>query len=132
VTLALTCSKGSYVRSLARDLAVALGTVGHVTMLRRARAGPFDLAQAVTLDFLQSLCDADRLADAVLPLAAGLVDIPALAVTPGEAADLKQGKRLAGRSGLSGLHVAMLGDTPVALVGVTPAEVRVERGFNLA
>jgi len=67
----------------------------------------------------------------VLPLAAGLVDIPALAVDPGEAADLKQGKRLAGRSGRSGLHVAMLGDLPVALVAVSRHEVRVERGFNL-
>lgn len=130
-TLELECSKGTYVRALARDLAAALGTLGHVVRLRRTRAGPFSLGHAMTLDLLQCLCDAGRLADAVLPLAAGLVDIPAMAVTPDEAAALKQGRRLAGRFGLSGLHVAMLGVTPVALVAVTATEVKVERGFNL-
>ncbi len=131
VTLAVVCSKGTYVRSLARDLAVAVGTVGHVTMLRRTRAGPFGEAQAHTLDPLQARCDEGCLADAVLPIAAGLDDIPALVVDPDEAAALRQGRRLAGRPGRSGLHLAILGDVPVALVVVSSLEVRVERGFNL-
>ncbi|MFN3287437.1 MAG: tRNA pseudouridine(55) synthase TruB, partial [Sphingomonadaceae bacterium] len=130
-SLRVECSKGTYVRALARDLAQALGTLGHVVALRRNRSGPFGLDRAVTLDFLQRLCDEGRLADAVLPLAAGLVDIPAMAVTPDEAAHLRQGRRLAGRFGLSGLHVAMLGEMPVALVVAHHGEVRVERGFNL-
>lgn len=130
--LEVTCSKGTYVRSLARDIALALGTVGHVSALRRTRAGPFALAQAHALDTAGELCDAGRLADIVLPLTAGLDDIPALAVTPEEAALLRQGRRLTGRSGPTGLYLAVLGDTPVALVEVTPDEgVRVERGFNL-
>ncbi len=45
-------SKGTYIRSLARDIAKALNTVGHVTMLRRTRAGPFGLDKAISLDFL--------------------------------------------------------------------------------
>jgi tRNA pseudouridine(55) synthase len=52
VTLSAHVSKGTYIRSLARDIAIALGTVGHVTMLRRTRAGPFDLSQAISLDLL--------------------------------------------------------------------------------
>ncbi|MGH6729012.1 MAG: tRNA pseudouridine(55) synthase TruB, partial [Sphingomicrobium sp.] len=52
-TLAATVSKGTYIRSLARDIALALGTVGHVTMLRRTKAGPFTLEQAISLDFLK-------------------------------------------------------------------------------
>ena len=131
VALALTCSKGTYVRSLARDIAVALGTVGHVSALRRTRAGPFGVAGAVTLDRLGELCNSGSLADAILPLTAGLDDIPALRVTAGEALLLRQGRRLGGRSGATGLHVAMLGDVPVALVAVSLEEVRVERGFNL-
>jgi len=131
ITLEAVCSKGTYVRSLARDIALALGTVGHVTMLRRTRAGPFAQAQAHTLDYLQALCDSGDLADAILPIAAGLDDIPALAVDPEQALALQQGRRLAGRPGRSGLHLAMLGDVPVALVVVSSSEVRVERGFNL-
>ncbi|HEV7234481.1 MAG TPA: tRNA pseudouridine(55) synthase TruB, partial [Sphingorhabdus sp.] len=52
LTLSADVSKGTYIRSLARDFALALGTVGHVTMLRRTRAGPFDLKQAISLDKL--------------------------------------------------------------------------------
>ncbi len=131
VTLEVVCSKGTYVRSLARDIAVALGTVGHVTLLRRTRAGPFGEERAWTLDTLQGMCDTQTLADAVLPITAGLDDIPAFAVDPDEAALLRQGRRLAGRPGRSGLHLAMLGEVPVALVAVSSDEVRVERGFNL-
>ena len=53
ITLSATVSKGTYIRSLARDIAHALGTVGHVTMLRRTRAGPFGLETAISLDFLE-------------------------------------------------------------------------------
>ena len=53
ITLSATVSKGTYIRSLARDIAHALGTVGHVTQLRRTRAGPFTLDPAISLDFLK-------------------------------------------------------------------------------
>ena len=84
-TLSATVSKGTYIRSLARDIARTLGTVGHVTYLRRTRAGPFDLTSAISLDFLNELAKARDLTRAVLPLEAALDDIPALPVTPGPA-----------------------------------------------
>ncbi len=48
-------SKGTYIRSLARDIALALGTVGHVSMLRRTKAGPFRLEQAIALDKFEAI-----------------------------------------------------------------------------
>jgi len=130
-TLAVACSKGTYVRSLARDLAKALGTVGHVSMLRRTKAGPFVEAQAISLDKLEALGHSRALERALLPLTAGLDDIPVLAVDPAEAAMLRQGRFLRGRSAEPGLHLATDGPVPVALVDVSADEVRVVRGFNL-
>ncbi|MBA4758464.1 tRNA pseudouridine(55) synthase TruB [Sphingosinicella sp.] len=130
-TFSVSCSKGTYVRSLARDIAEALGTVGHVIMLRRTKAGPFGLEGAISLDKLGELAMEQRLIAALLPLTAGLDDIPALAVNPGEAARLKSGQTLAGRPEPDGLVVAMLGEVPVALARVEAGTVRVERGFNL-
>ena len=130
-TLDLSCSKGTYVRSLARDLAVALGTVGHVTELRRTRAGPFGLDQAIPLDKLQRLGQEDALERAILPLTAGLDDIPALSVDPDQAAKLRQGQRLSGLPVQPGTYVAIEGSVPVALVEISPQEIRVVRGFNI-
>ncbi len=130
-TLSVACSKGTYVRSLARDIAAALGTAGHVVMLRRTKAGPFGMEAAITLDKLAELGKEQRLDAALLPLTAGLDDIPALTVDPGEAARLKSGQTLAGRPEPDGPVVAMLGAVPVALARVEAGTVRVERGFNL-
>ncbi|MEO7864817.1 MAG: tRNA pseudouridine(55) synthase TruB, partial [Sphingomicrobium sp.] len=85
ITLTATVSKGTYIRSLARDIARALGTVGQVSMLRRTRAGPFALDQAQKLDFLEQSAKARQLTRMVLPLRAALDDIPALPVTPDQA-----------------------------------------------
>ncbi len=126
----VTCSKGTYVRSLARDLALALGTVGHVAALRRTRAGPFTLAAAVSLDNLAGMLQAGD-EQAILPLTAGLDDIPALSVTPDEATALRQGRTLPGHPASHGLYLATDGPVPVALVDVTSAAIRVVRGFNL-
>ena len=125
-------SKGTYIRSLARDIAVALGTVGHVTMLRRTKAGPFGLDQAITLDKLAEAAMARDLERYLLPLRAGLDDIPALPLTPDQAGALRQGRVLIGIAADDGLHFALLDDVPVALVAVRDREVRVERGFNLS
>ncbi|HET8613128.1 MAG TPA: tRNA pseudouridine(55) synthase TruB, partial [Sphingomonas sp.] len=54
-TLVARVSKGTYIRSLARDIARALGSVGHVTMLRRTKSGPFTLDPAISLDKLAEL-----------------------------------------------------------------------------
>jgi tRNA pseudouridine55 synthase len=71
-----------------------------------------------------------RLQELLLPLTAGLDDIPVLAVSPDQAQALRQGRRLPGHAAPPGLNLAMLGDLPVALVEVG-AEIQVVRGFNL-
>lgn len=124
-------SKGTYIRSLARDIAYALGTVGHVTMLRRTKSGPFSLGQAISLDKLTALVQGPTPEQALLPLMAGLDDIPALHITPDEAAALHQGRRLVGHPASNGTHLACNGSVPVALVEAHQGEVWVLRGFNL-
>ena len=130
-TIAATVSKGTYIRSLASDIARALNTVGHVTMLRRTRAGPFGIQQAISLDFLEEAAKARRLTETVLPLTAALDDIPALPVTPDQAQLLRHGQRLAGFPAKPGLCLATSEGTPVALVEATADGLKVVRGFNL-
>ena len=105
-TFDVDCGKGTYVRSLARDLAKALGTVGHVTALRRTRAGPFGEAQAIILDKIEDDQKVDNkvvdkcgdfghspaLRGLLLPLETPLDDIPAVAVMDGEANRLRNGQ----------------------------------------
>ena len=131
ITLTAHVSKGTYIRSLARDIALALGTVGHVTMLRRTRAGGFTLDRAISLDRLAELGHEAALEQALLPIEAGLDDVPALPLTPDQAGLLRQGRKLAGIAVSDGLHFATAGSVPVALVEVASGEVRVVRGFNL-
>ena len=130
-TLTAHVSKGTYIRSLARDIARALGTVGHVTMLRRTKAGPFTLTPAISLDILAEHAKARTLEQLILPLRAGLDDIPALSLTPDQAGALRQGRVLAGSAADDGQYFACSGDLPVALVEVQAREMRVVRGFNL-
>ncbi len=131
VTLTAHVSKGTYIRSLARDIAIALGTVGHVTMLRRTKAGPFDLSPAISLDKLAELGQARALEDVLLPLRVALDDIPALSLTPDQAGALRQGRILAGIAADDGQYFAELDAVPVALVEVEDGDVRVVRGFNI-
>jgi len=131
VTLTATVSKGTYIRSLARDIARSLNTVGHVIMLRRTRAGPFALEQAISLDFLQTAAKARQLDGAVVPLQAALDDIPALPVTPDQAQLLRHGQKLFGFPAQPGLQLATMEGTLVALVEATADGLAVVRGFNL-
>jgi tRNA pseudouridine55 synthase len=131
VTLSAEVSKGTYIRSLARDIARALNTVGHVAMLRRTRAGPFSLASAISLDFLEEAAKARALTRTVLPLTAALDDIPALPVTPDQARLLRHGQILFGVPATPGLSLATSEGTPVALVEASADGLRVVRGFNL-
>ena len=129
-TFSATVSKGTYIRSLARDISHALGTVGHVTMLRRTKAGPFSLEQAISLDFLNDAAKARELTRTVLPLEAGLDDIPALPVTPEQARLIRHGQQLFGIPA-TGLQLATDGGKPVALVEVSDNVLTVVRGFNI-
>jgi len=131
VTLSARVSKGTYIRSLARDIAHALRTVGHVTMLHRTKAGSFIFDEAISLDKLADLAKARRLEEALLPLTAGLDDIPALPVTAAEADLLRKGQRPSGSAARPGLHLAVLDEVPVALVECSEGILRVVRGFNL-
>ncbi len=130
VIMAARVSKGTYIRALARDIARALGTVGHVTMLRRTHAGPFTLTPTISLDKLSQLATAGALEQALLPLTSALDDIPVLPVTPDQASALRQGRTI-GTVADPGLAFAVLDDVPVAYVEIEDARMRVVRGFNL-
>ena len=87
--------KGVYMRSLARDLAIACGTFGHIAALRRLRVGPFGETQAIPLDKLRATDDtAPASPDLLLPIATALADIPALALTEAEAGGLRHGQAI--------------------------------------
>ena len=131
ITLLAHVSKGTYIRSLARDIALALGTRGHVTMLRRTKAGPFTLDTAISLDKLNAVGKGAALENVLLPLEAGLDDIPALSLSPEQASMVRQGRVLTGLPQTNGLYWARFGTCPVALIGVSSGEAKVVRGFNL-
>ena len=87
--------KGVYMRSLARDLAIACGTLGHIVALRRLRVGPFTEAQATSLDaVLAADRDAPADLDLLLPVATALADVPPLALTDAEAGGLRHGQAI--------------------------------------
>ena len=88
------CGAGTYMRSLARDLAVALGTVGHIVELRRVAAGPFVEDDAISLDFLREAAINGALEQHLLGLEVALDGIPALSLTEQEAQRLKNGQAL--------------------------------------
>lgn len=132
VTLMATVSKGTYIRSLARDIAHALGTMGHVIFLRRTKAGPFTEHQAISLDKLNAIGQGARLEDHLLPLEAGLDGIPALPLDPESARAVRQGRVISGLPQPDGLILAKAGTVPVALMEVTAGTAKVVRGFNIA
>lgn len=101
------CGKGVYMRSLARDLAIACGTLGHISALRRMRVGPFTESQAIPLDKLTGTRDtAPASPDLLLPVETALADIPALALTEAEAFGLSHGQAIS--------LVALMGRIPRA------------------
>jgi tRNA pseudouridine55 synthase len=131
ITLSAHVSKGTYIRSLARDIARALGTFGHVTYLRRVKAGPFQQEQAISLDKLNEVSNGAALKGLLLPLEAGLDDIPALHLDQTDAQAVRQGRVLSDLPQPSGLYCAMLDSVPVALVEIKDGTAKVVRGFNL-
>lgn len=91
VTLEMTCGKGGYVRAIARDLGEALGCHGHVAVLRRVWSGPFTAAQGIDLATLDRLAKSLELDGYLLPLEAGLVDLPEVRCTAESAVKLRNG-----------------------------------------
>jgi tRNA pseudouridine55 synthase len=131
-TLRVHVSKGTYIRSLARDIAYALGTVGHVTMLRRTKAGPFSLPQAISLDKLNEIGKGAALEDVILPMEAGLDDIPALTLSPEQARAIREGRVLTGIAEDDGHYWARDAEMrAVALLELIDGTTKIVRGFNL-
>lgn len=91
--LTITCSKGTYVRVLGEDIAKALGTVGHLTALRRLQTGDFDIANAITLAEFEALDFAARF-DQLLPVDACVQSLPSLILDDSQAERIRHGQRL--------------------------------------
>ena len=133
--------KGAYMRALARDLARALGTVGHLSALRRTRVGPFAEKDAISLDMIAALGHSAALLERLRPVATALDDIPALAMTEDEARRLQSGqgvsalkvaRRIPLRNfGLGTVFCAFAEGKPVALARFEGGELRPIRVLNL-
>lgn len=93
--LSVDCGKGTYIRSLAADLAAALGTQGYVSQLIRTRVGPFTLDAALGLDFIEQSVHKAAADQVLLAVETALDDIPVLALTESERNDVKQGRAIA-------------------------------------
>ena len=89
--LQMVCGKGGYVRSIARDLGQALGCLGHVVTLRRLWSGPFTLEGAVTFTQIEELAQDPALDGYLMPLTAGLSDLPEFPCRIEEAARMRNG-----------------------------------------
>lgn len=125
------CGKGTYVRSLGRDIALKLGTFGHITALRRTRVGPFALEGAISLELLEDLSHSARAAGLLQPVTTALDDIPALAVTAPEATDIQMGRSIQNPKAKQGVCVLMNGTVPVAIAEAKADIIRPLRVFNM-
>ena len=133
--------KGAYMRSLARDIARAVGTVGHLSDLRRTAVGPFTEKDSISLDKLDALGHSAPLQKHLFPVETALADIPALALTEAEARRLHNGQPIsvlpvASRSPLEkvaqgAVVCAMSEGKPVALARISGGEIRPLRVLNM-
>jgi tRNA pseudouridine55 synthase len=134
------CGKGTYIRALVRDLSLALGTEGHISVLRRTRCGAFAENRAISLDKLEAMGDKAADSEYLLPVGTVLDDIPALALTEEEARRMTSGQAVAlwpvvKRTPLSGLEdgmpvQALCGDKLIAVAEVGNGMVRPVRVLN--
>ncbi|EXB35676.1 MULTISPECIES: tRNA pseudouridine(55) synthase TruB [Acinetobacter] len=90
ITLDITCSKGTYIRVLGEDIAQALGSYGHLTYLHRIKTGPFDLIPSYTIEYLESLNEAEREA-LLLPVYAPVDHFPKIQVPEGRSEYFSRG-----------------------------------------
>jgi len=135
------CGKGTYVRSLARDIGRALGCCGHIKALRREAVASFGENDMISLEQLTAMCHRAAageasLADTLLPVETALDDIPALAVSRADAARLQRGQAvlLRGRDApiFRGTVYVTVSGQLVALAEVDRGEIVPKRVFNLA
>jgi tRNA pseudouridine55 synthase len=138
---AMDCGKGTYVRSLARDLARTLGTLGHVAELRRISVGSFAETGAISLESLLALGHSAAASGHLLPVETALADIPALALTEEEARRLRLGQPVAvlpvaRRTSLQDVPkdsvlCAMTAGKLVAMARIQGGEIRPVRVLNI-
>ncbi len=134
------CGKGAYMRSLARDLGMALNTFAHIVELRRTAVGPFTENQAISLDSLEALGHSAAAFNSLLPVETALDGILALALSEGEARSLRSGQSVpllracdVGRLGglVPGISVcAMANGKPVAVARFDRGRLKPVRVFN--
>ncbi|WP_119388224.1 tRNA pseudouridine(55) synthase TruB [Taklimakanibacter lacteus] len=135
----VTCGKGTYIRSLARDMALALGTVGHVARLRRVAVGPFGENDMISLEKLEELghkAPGDNAMEGVLrPIETVLDGIPALAVKDAEAQRLRQGQSVLLRGASAPIAqdavLVMWGQRPLGICSIEKGSLKPKRLFNL-
>jgi tRNA pseudouridine55 synthase len=131
----LICGKGTYVRALARDLGLRLGTAAHARDIRRLQAGPFNESNAISLDKIEQLVHNPSLSAYLLPVETPLDDIPALAITGSDATRLKRGLPILARNGQvnpsDAIICARIHGKAVALGFIEAGEFRPVRIFNI-
>lgn len=130
------CSKGTYVRTLGRDMAIKLGSKGYLQELRRIKCGKFSIEDAILLENLKKIVHIDDLKKSLLPLETSLRDIADLAVSESDAIKLKQGQGLSPRAYdvreyLGQAMVAFSQGKLVAIVRIDEKRISPIRVFNL-
>lgn len=135
-TFEMECGKGTYVRSVARDMGQILGCFGHVSVLRRLAVGYFSEETAISLDALEEMVVSSPPDRYLLPVETVLDDIPALALTAAEIGRIRQGQsiRLLSRQDIARLDdaaVAEAGDMVLALGDNTPLAILRKDGVDL-
>lgn len=129
--LLLRCGRGTYVRSIARDLGRALGCYGYVAALRRTRVGPFDEACAISLEKLDAIRHGAPASSPVLEVATALDDIPAVAVTDAEADRMRHGQSLRLPTSKAGTLCIKCGGRPVAVAEILHGLAKPLRVLNV-
>ena len=133
-SFSVLCGKGTYIRSLGRDLARRLGTAGHISSLRRLSVGKFEVKDSISLDFLTSLRDSPDIHKNVISLLTVLDDIPALSVTPEVAVRIRLGQRVPffkGSEIKNQISVALCEGVAVALIKLDLGVIHPVRVFKL-
>lgn len=129
-TFSVVCGKGTYIRSLARDLGRKLRCFGHVTSIRRNRVGPFSEKDAISLEKLIDLGHSARALEALQPIMTALDDIPELAITGGEAKRARNGQALQLPTSRSGTVRLTCEGELIALAEVENKRAKLLRVFN--
>lgn len=125
-----TVSKGTYIRSLGRDIAQASGSVGYISRLHRAAVGPFTDRDAISLDFLEKSAHKAPPHEGVLPLGVALDDIPVISLTAQQEQTLRHGQQIMLDHPDTSLAGALLDGELVALVRIEARTVFVQRMLN--